>query len=67
MYNKSSNLWCKVLRSKYNILDSKDCLRFNPNASSLWKDVVKNFPIMMKTGGWVVGDGKNITQRKIYG
>lgn len=46
MLNHSNDLWCQVLRRKYNIQDNTKSLNSQSTDSSLWRDVVRTISLM---------------------
>lgn len=60
LYTNSNNLWCTVMKKKYNISEAADCLKVRAMDSSLWKSIAGTIQTMLETGKWILGDGSTI-------
>lgn len=58
--NQSSDLWCKVLRSKYQMKNYHTDLKGKNTESYIWRPIVKCMPNLLDTSIWHIGNGKDI-------
>lgn len=56
--NKANDLWCSILRRKYEVKNNDFFMSYRGINSSLWKEIIKNIPEMPEFGSWSVGDEK---------
>jgi hypothetical protein len=56
----ANDLWCKVMRGKYDCRAMKGEVRVQNSASSLWKYIVKLSPKLDNLCFWAVGDGADV-------
>lgn len=60
LHNRSTDLWCNVLREKYMQRENGEINKAKAYDSSLWKDITRVMPVLYQTCFWCVGDGKTI-------
>lgn len=59
MLNGDEDLWCNILRSKYQVGNNTDSLNAKHSDSILWKDIMKTSTQLKDMGIWRIGDSSS--------
>ncbi|MCH81151.1 putative non-LTR retroelement reverse transcriptase, partial [Trifolium medium] len=60
LYTGADDMWCEVLRGKYNCHNFKDEGVSCASASSLWKNIIKLRPNLNNYCFWAIGNGADV-------
>lgn len=59
--NGNEDLWCDILRRKYNVEENGRRMKAKATDSNLWKAIVKTAPQLLEIGKWRLGDGNSVS------